>query len=66
MYCTFVYLNYIYLIVYIANDSGDMEIKRNFSSYKDVSNAFAALFAMCQKAIKVSSEEFKTIRNSCV
>ena len=53
-----------------ANDSGDrsgdMEMKINFSSYKDVSNAFAALFAMCQKAIKVSSEEFKTIRNSCV
>ena len=58
------------LFAYIANDScdcsGEIEMKINFSSYKDVSNAFAALFAMCQKAIKVSSEEFKTIRNSCV
>ena len=50
------------LTIYIANDSGDI----NFSAYKDVSNAFAALFAICQKAIKVSSEEFKALRNSCV
>ena len=34
--------------------------------YDDVSNAFAELFTICQKAIKVSSEEFKAIRNSCV
>ena len=38
----------------------------NFSTYDDVSDAFAELFAICQNAIKVSSEEFKTIRNSCV
>ena len=58
------------LFAYIANDSGDysgeIEMKINFSSYKDVSGAFDALFAMCQKAIKASSEEFKTIRNSCL
>ena len=41
-----------------------MEI--NFSAYKDVSNAFDELFTICQKATKVSTEEFKTIRNSCV
>jgi len=41
-------------------------MKINFSAYEDVSNAFAELFAICQKAIKVSSEEFRTIRNSCV
>ena len=38
----------------------------NFSTYDDVSNAFAELFTICQKAIKVSGEEFRTIRNSCV
>ena len=43
-----------------------MEMKIDFSAYKDVSDAFDALFAMCQKAIKVSSEEFKTVRNSCL
>ena len=56
----------LFLIPYLANDSGDVEMNINFSAYKDVSNAFAALFTMCQKAIKVSSEEFKTLRNSCV
>ena len=38
----------------------------DFSAHDDVSNAFDELFTVCQKAIKVSSEEFKTIRNSCV
>ena len=38
----------------------------NFNMYKDVSNAFAQLFTICQRAIKISSEEFRTIRNSCV
>ena len=41
-------------------------MKIDFGVYKDVSNAFAALFTICQKAINVSSEEFKTLRNSCV
>ncbi len=38
----------------------------NFSAYDDVSDAFAELFTICQKAVKVSSEEFRAIRNSCV
>ena len=38
----------------------------DFSAYKDVSNAFDQLFYVCQKAIKVSKENFETIRNSCV
>ena len=50
----------------IADGSDDTELKVNFSAYDDVSNAFAELFTICQKAIKVSGEEFKTIRNSCV
>ena len=37
----------------------------NFSAY-NVLDSFDKLFAVCQKAIKVSSEEFRTIRNSCV
>ena len=41
-----------------------MEI--DFGAYKDVSNAFAELFTICQRATKLSTEEFKTIRNSCV
>ena len=55
--------------IYIANASNDTEGKTfeiNFSTYNDVSNAFDKLFTTCQKAIKVSSEEFRTIRNSCV
>ena len=38
----------------------------DFRAYKDVSNAFDRLFYVCQKAIRVSKENFKTIRNSCV
>ena len=38
----------------------------NFSTYKDVMDAFDTLFATCQKTIKVSCEEFKAIRNSCI
>ena len=38
----------------------------NFNAYEDVSDAFAKLFSVCQKVIKVSNEEFKTIKNSCV
>ena len=39
----------------------------NFSSYDDVLDAFTKLFTTCQKTINpASSEEFKTIRNSCV
>ena len=40
--------------------------KIDFGAYKDVSNAFTELFTICQKAAKSSSEEFKTIRNSCL
>ena len=39
----------------------------DFSAYEDVSNAFDHLFSVCQKVIlRVSKENFKTIRNSCV
>ena len=41
-------------------------MKINFSAFKDVSSAFAELFTICQKAVKTSSEEFRTIRNTCV
>ena len=54
------------MFTYVDDGSDDTEMKVNFSAYDDVSNAFAELFTICQKAIKVSSEEFRTIRNSCV
>ena len=38
----------------------------DFSAYKDVSNAFVQLFSVCQKAIRVSKDTFKTIKHSCV
>ena len=38
----------------------------NFNAYEDVSNAFDLLFSICQRVTKVSSEDFKTIRNSCL
>ena len=38
----------------------------NFSGYEDVTNAFDELFSICQRAIKVSNEDFRTIRNSCI
>ena len=41
-------------------------MKIDFSAYKDVSIAFDKLFAVCQRAIKVSCEEFRAVRNSCV
>ena len=41
-------------------------MKVDFSAYEDVSDAFDVLFTICQKAIKVSSEEFKAIRNLCI
>ena len=56
----------MYSIVYLADDSDDIEMKIDFGAYKDVSIAFTELFTICQRATKVSSEEFKTIRNSCV
>ena len=56
----------MYSIVYLADDSDDVEMKIDFGAYKDVSIAFTELFTICQKVAKVSSEEFKTIRNSCV
>ena len=53
-------------LFFIADDTEVKTIEINFSAYVDVSDAFAELFAVCQKALKVSSEEFRTIRNSCV
>ena len=53
-------------IIYVANDTEVKTIEINFSAYNDVSDAFVKLFTTCQNAIKVSSEEFITIRNSCV
>ena len=50
----------------LDDDSVYLEMKRNFSTFKDVSSAFAMLFTVCQNAVKASSEEFRTIRNSCV
>ena len=46
--------------------SDDTEITVNFGAYEDVSDAFDRLFSVCQSAIKVSNEEFKALRNSCV
>ena len=54
------------MFAYVDDGSDDKEMKVNFSAYDDVSNAFAELFTICQNAIKVSSEQFRTIRNSCV
>ena len=53
-------------LFYLANDSGDTKTEIDFGAFTDVANAFAQLFTICQKATKVSTEEFKTIRNSCV
>ena len=56
-------------IIHIANASDETEVKTfeiNFSAYDDVSDAFAELFTVCQKAVKISSEEFRTVRNLCV
>ena len=41
-------------------------MKTDFRAYEDVSNAFVQLFSVCEKTIKVSNENFITIRNSCV
>ena len=38
----------------------------NFNTFEDVSNAFDQLFIICQKVTKVSNEDFKAIRNSCL
>ena len=54
------------MFAYVDEGSDDKEMKVNFNAYDDVSNAFAKLFTICQNAIKVSSEEFRAIRNSCV
>ena len=56
----------MFLIVYLADNFDEIEMKIDFGAYKDVAYAFAKLFTICQRAIKVSSEEFRTIRNSCV
>ena len=41
-------------------------MKIDFNVYEDVSNAFTELFTVCQRVVRVSNEEFKTIRNSCM
>ena len=41
-------------------------MEMNFGSCEDVLDAFDQLFAVCQRAAKVSREEFRAIRNSCV
>ena len=51
---------------FLDDDSSDKAMKINFSRFKDVSSAFAMLFTICQNAVKVSNEEFRTVRNSCV
>ena len=38
----------------------------DFSAYKDVTDAFDVLFAVCQRVTKVSNENFTTLRNLCV
>jgi len=43
-----------------------MEMEVNFNTYKNVSDAFDQLFAICQKAVKVSSQEFRAIKNLCL
>ena len=66
-----IYLNSNILLIYsqIDNgygDTGEKIFEVNFNEYDDVSNAFDQLFIICQRVIKVSSEEFKAIRNSCL
>ena len=61
--------NTLFIYSQIDNRYGDMGEKIfevNFKAYEDVSNAFDQLFIICQRVIKVSSEDFKAIRNSCV
>ena len=53
-------------VIYIADDTEVETFEIDFSAYENVSNAFVKLFTTCQKAIKVSSEEFRAIRSSCV
>ena len=65
----FYHLKHSVLLTCIANSSDDIDtemFKINFNEYEDVSDAFAKLFTVCQKVIKVSNEEFNTIKNSCV
>ena len=47
-------------------DSDQIEMEINFGPCEDVLDAFDQLFAVCQRAAKVSREEFRAIRNSCV
>ena len=58
---------FLFIHKYIDNgDTGEKIFEVNFSAYKDVSNAFDQLFTICQTVTKVSSEEFKSIRNLCL
>ena len=56
---------YVYVFFQDSDDTEET-FKVNFSAYDNVSDAFAELFTICQRATKVSSEEFRTIRNTCV
>ena len=58
-------LNYDAYSTFYFYTADDTEVI-NFNAYDNVSNAFDKLFTICQKATKVSSEEFRAIRNSCV
>ena len=42
-------------LTYVANDSGDIGTEIDFDAYKDVTNAFAQLFTIFQRTIKVST-----------
>ena len=57
----------LYWLTADSSDESDVKtVKVNFNEYDDVSNAFDKLFTICQNTIRVSNEEFNTIRNSCV
>ena len=60
-------MTYVHVYVFFQDSDDTVEtFDINFNAYEDVSVAFTTLFTICQKATKVSSEEFGTIRNSCV
>ena len=62
------HLPYISLVLpTVDNESDDTKVNEvDFRAYKDVSDAFDVLFSICQKATKVSSNNFKALRNSCL
>ena len=55
--------------MYLCNydDIYNIDLAIDFTTYKDVSDAFTALSTVCQKVCtKASIREFKVIRNACV